>query len=183
MQCRLHFHCTVSLRAILLKRNKDVVFDACIWELRTAFKGPSIKYVTLFWTNLGSSSSLCHTLSHISGPLMYVIHLGTPAIFSTTKKTTKLPVQNLSQLNLAKPISKYVFLYLCVYLWMELCMYTCMLYMYVCTHTCMYPIFPHIYTHTGIHIYIHAYAHAYIHECVHAYVHTYMHIYTQTYIH
>src|SRR6218665_1002284 len=29
-------------------------------------EGPSIKYVTLFWTNL--NNLLCHTLSHISGP-------------------------------------------------------------------------------------------------------------------
>jgi len=64
-------------------------------------KGPSIKYVTLFWPIL--TSSLCHTLSHIPGPppKRYVSHLGPfPTIFSrpSTKTRTKPPVQILSQL-------------------------------------------------------------------------------------
>src|SRR6218665_3613695 len=36
-------------------------------------KGPSIKYVTLFWTNC--DPSLCHTSRDL---LKYVTHLGTP---------------------------------------------------------------------------------------------------------
>src|SRR6218665_2287378 len=44
-------------------------------------KGPSIKYVTLFWTNFDSppSVTLCHTSWNL---LKYVTHLG-PPIFSS----------------------------------------------------------------------------------------------------
>src|SRR6218665_3603354 len=50
------------------------------WDISQ--KGPSIKYVTLFWTNFDSSLSvtLCHTSRD---PLKYVTHLR-PPIFSST---------------------------------------------------------------------------------------------------
>src|SRR6218665_2762111 len=54
--------------------------------------GPSIKYVTLFWTILTPSS--CHTLSHIPGPPK-VRHTSrtTPQFFSrpSTKSPDKSP--------------------------------------------------------------------------------------------
>src|SRR6218665_3323061 len=49
-----------------------------VYERKTKFqylgKGPSIKYVTLFLTNL-TPPSLCHTLSHISEPPHKVRHI------------------------------------------------------------------------------------------------------------
>src|SRR6218665_2245071 len=49
-------------------------------------KGPSIKYVTLFWTNFDSppSVTLCHTSWDL---LKYVTHLGPPIFSSTCMRT------------------------------------------------------------------------------------------------
>src|SRR6218665_295284 len=62
-------------------------------------KGPSIKYVTLFFANFYPLP--CHTLSHILGPPESTSHISDPPIFSrpSTKYPDKSPpVQILSQL-------------------------------------------------------------------------------------
>src|SRR6218665_1009869 len=46
--------------------------------------GPSIKYVTLYWTNF-DPLPLSHIVTHLGTPLKYVTHLGiNPRIFSST---------------------------------------------------------------------------------------------------
>ena len=61
-------------------------------------KGPSIKYVTLFFANF-DPPSLCHTLSHIPGPSpkKYVTYLE-PPIFRrpSTKNVYKNPLYKFS---------------------------------------------------------------------------------------
>src|SRR6218665_2516511 len=44
--------------------------------------GPSIKYVTLFWTNF-DPLPLSHIVTHLGTPIKYVAHLGLPRIFSS----------------------------------------------------------------------------------------------------
>src|SRR6218665_1283479 len=46
--------------------------------------GPSIKYVTLFWTNFDTPFSLSDFVTHLKTPLKYVTHL-VPPIFGSTR--------------------------------------------------------------------------------------------------
>jgi len=58
-----------------------VCVHTCISLCECVCVGPSIKYVTLFWTNFNPPPP-CHTSSHISGPpRKYVTHLGPPPRF------------------------------------------------------------------------------------------------------
>src|SRR6218665_1510 len=62
---------------------------------RIVVKGPSIKYVTLFWPIL--TPCPCHTMSHIPGPPKSTSHISdTPPIFSrpSTKTLRKAPCTN-----------------------------------------------------------------------------------------
>src|SRR6218665_27223 len=53
-------------------------------------RGPSIKYVTLFWPIF--TPSPCHTLSHNPGPPESTSHILDPPIFSSTKILDKSPL-------------------------------------------------------------------------------------------
>src|SRR6218665_628506 len=54
--------------------NQDYAIVCIMWPTE---EGPSIKYVTLFWTNF-YPLPLSHFVTHLLTPLKYVTHLGPP---------------------------------------------------------------------------------------------------------
>src|SRR6218665_2379059 len=64
--------------------------------LEILYRGPSIKYVTLFLANFDPLLPLSHFVIHPWTPRKYVIHLGTPPFLVglVQKSRTKVPCTN-----------------------------------------------------------------------------------------
>jgi len=134
-------------------------------------KGPSIKYIALFWTNF--DPSLSHFVTHLGTPPGICHASRNPPIFSRTKnRKTSLYKISLNFENQCQSMHFCMYTYICVYLTMYAYMYV----IYVCLYTYIHACNFHAY------IQLHAYRHSYIYTCTRTCIHTWMHAYIHAYI-
>src|SRR6218665_1898550 len=86
---RVVYDISLLVRRIIqnICNQRQNVYSKNTCRSKRGFKGPSIKYVTLFLANFDPLP--CHILSHIPGPPESTSHISDPPIFS--RPSTKIP--------------------------------------------------------------------------------------------